>query len=135
MNERLLKIRSYLIELARNDETIFYSELSEILNLGYTFENGSSDGLKFGKELECISKYEIKRDRPLLTIIIVGKIKDSTYNEHLPSKKFYSNTKRFKKYKEYFNQNTRLKIYKDQKIILYNYWSNEKYYSSYKDVK
>lgn len=135
MTQRLINIRSYLIEIAKNNDTIFYSDLSEFLNLGYNFSNDSKDGILFGNELSDISRYEINKGRPLLTVVVVGKLKDKMYNEHLPSQKFYTTTKRFKKYKTDFRTKTKLQIFNEQSKILFDFWSDSQNYEKYKDFK
>ena len=135
MNERLIEIRKHLIELAKSGDTIFYSDLSDLLNLGYDFRNDKEAGAKFGGELEIISKYEIKKNRPLLTIIVVSKKIDDHYRVHLPSTRFYTNTKRFKKYKSDFQTKNKLEIFKEQSTILFDFWSNATNYEKYKGFK
>jgi hypothetical protein len=135
MTQRLIKIRSYLIEIAKNNDTVFYSELSELLNLGYDFSNDSKAGILFGNELSDISRYEINKGRPLLTVVVINKYKDKIYNEHLPSQKFYTTTKRFKQYKTDFNTKTKLQIFNEQSKILFDFWNDPQNYENHKDFK
>lgn len=135
MTQRLFNIRSYLIEIAKNNDTVFYSDLSEVLNLGYDFSNDSKDGILFGNELSEISRYEINKGRPLLTVIVVNKLKDKNYNQHLPSKMFYNKTKRFKQYKTDFRTKTNLEIFNEQSKLLFDFWSDSQNYEKYKDFK
>ena len=135
MTHRLIKIRSYLIEIAKNNDTVFYSDLSKVLNLGYDFSNDSKDGILFGNELSEISRYEINKGRPLLTVIVVNKKKKKNYNQHLPSKMFYNKTKRFKQYKTDFRTKTNLEIFNEQSKLLFDFWSDSQNYEKYKDFK
>jgi hypothetical protein len=135
MTQRLIKIRSYLIEIAKNNDTVFYSDLSEVLNLGYDFSNDSKAGILFGNELSDISRYEINKGRPLLTVVVINKYKDKVYIEHLPSQKFYTTTKRFKQYKTDFNTKTKLQIFNEQSKILFDFWNDPQNYENHKDFK
>ena len=133
MTQRLLNIRSYLIEIAKNNDTVFYSDISEVLNLGYDFSNDFKAGILFGNELSEISRYEINKGRPLLTFIVVNKLKDKNYNQHLPSKMFYNKTKRFTQYKTDFRTKTNLEIFNEQSKLLFDFWSDSQNYQKYKD--
>ncbi|HTB31225.1 MAG TPA: hypothetical protein VK808_04315 [Bacteroidia bacterium] len=64
------EIREKLIEIARLKSTLSYSKLNEQLSLGYDFANDHHREL-IGEELGEVSKFELQKGRPLLSVLIV----------------------------------------------------------------
>lgn len=64
------QIRSRLIQSAREKSTITYSLLNDELSLGFDFSI-SSDRVAFGVLLEEVSVFEHKKNRPLLSALVV----------------------------------------------------------------
>ena len=112
------------------------SDISDIvifkkkLGLNYDF-NIEGDYDKFRKELSAILNYEIKCNRPYLTIIVLSK-KDYPHKTHLPSDGFYKILKRKCLFSDYTNHKV---FYEKQRDILFDFWSNPANYEKYKDFK
>jgi hypothetical protein len=134
MDEISIRIRSILIDKAKEFCITSYSDLNSKGGLQLDFKI-DQDRRILGKILENILRYEIKNNRPLLTILVINRLIDQQYQEYLPSDKFYTIASRFKKYKGDFNPKSKLEIFNDQKKILFDFWSNPKNYEEYKDCK
>ncbi|ALR30820.1 hypothetical protein ATE47_09900 [Chryseobacterium sp. IHB B 17019] len=130
MTRKVKGIREFLIDLARNNKTIFYNELNIKLGLNYDF-NIQEDYDKFRGELSAILNYEIKCNRPYLTVIVLSK-KDYPHETHLPSKGFYNILKRKHLFYDYMNPKV---FYEKQRDILFDFWGNPENYEKYKDFK
>jgi hypothetical protein len=70
MNER---VRSVLIELARQGKTITYQELSDQCQLGLIMRESEFARAEIGRILGEISAYEHKNGRPLLSSLVISK--------------------------------------------------------------
>jgi hypothetical protein len=134
MDEISIRIRSILIDKAKEFCTTSYTDLNSKGGLQLDFKI-DQDRRILGKILENILRYEIKNNRPLLTILVINRLMDQQYQEYLPSDKFYTIVSRFKKYKADFNPKSKLEIFNDQKKILFDFWSNPKNYVEYKGYK
>jgi hypothetical protein len=109
------KVREKLIEIAKNRDIIFYSDLNIACHLGINLE-GDAGGKEIGKILGDISEYELKNKRPPISVLVGLK-----------------NTKPFTPSDGFFNLMDELKIRKPKekneflKIRLmnlcYDYWS------------
>lgn len=130
MTRKVKGIREFLIDLAKNNKTIFYNELNIKLGLNYDF-NVQEDYDKFRNELSTILNYEIKCNRPYLTVIVLSK-KDYHHETHLPSEGFYNILKRKGLFFDYMNRKV---FYEKQRDKLFDFWSNPKNYEEYKDFK
>ncbi|MGR3791156.1 hypothetical protein ACUXZJ_09830 [Flavobacterium sp. TN-1] len=131
-----IEIRKFLIELAKNNRTTNYTDINEKFDLKLNFSDEySGDRAKIGRILENILRYENRKKRPFLTIVVINRIKDKYYNEYLPSDKFYKIIKGFRKHKEDLLQKNRLEIFNKYSENLYKFWSNPINYEKYKDFK
>ncbi|WBV61315.1 hypothetical protein PFY12_04135 [Chryseobacterium camelliae] len=131
MTQKEKSIRKFLIDLAKNNKTIFYNELNVKLALNYDFSI-KEDYDKFRKELSTILNYEIKFNRPFLTIIVLSTKINPGYRIPIPSDGFYKILKR----KHLFSDDTNRKVfYEKQRERLFDFWGNPKNYEEHKDFK
>lgn len=120
-------VRSFLIELARNGkEYIFYQDLSDQCNLGFSFRDNPHDRVEIGIILGEISEYEHKHGRPLLSSLVLTKSMEEGDG-------FYKLCERlgwgsFKKIK---NDATFAAI---QMNKCYEFWQNDDNYNKYSDI-
>lgn len=136
MNEIEIEIRSFLIELAKNNRTTNYTDINEKFDLNFNFRDEySRDREKMGKFLENILRFENRKNRPFLTVIVINREINKEFNKQLPSDRFYKIINGFRRYKEYLLGKNYLEIYNEQKEILYNFWSNPTNYEKYKNFK
>jgi hypothetical protein len=73
MNATERKIRSFLIELARSEETISYQDLCNKLELGLNMKLSRDRNNILGPMLGNILRYEHQNGRPLLPALVVRK--------------------------------------------------------------
>lgn len=136
MNEIEIEIRSFLIELAKNNRTTNYTDINEKFDLNFNFRDEySRDREKMGKFLENILRFENRKNRSFLTVIVINREINKEFNKQLPSDRLYKIINGFRRYKEYLLGKNYLEIYNEQKEILYNFWSNPTNYEKYKNFK
>ena len=68
------KVRKNLIEVAKKKGVIYYSDLNNECQLGINFE-GDAGGREIGEILGNISEYELKNDRPPISVLVGLKYK------------------------------------------------------------
>lgn len=136
MNEIDIEIRKFLIELAKKGRTTTYTDINEKFNLNLDFKSKiKKDRAVIGRILENILRFENRKKRPFLTIIVIGKKEDAYYKECLPSEKFYKIIKSFRRHKEYLTEKNNLEIFEEQSKVVFDFWSNPEKYEKYKDFK
>ena len=136
MREIEIKIREFLLELAKNGTTTTYTNINEKFNLNLDFKDESKrDRAVIGGTLENILRFENRKKRPFLTIIVIGKKEDERYKECLPSDRFYKIIRSFRRFKEDLSKRNELEIFKEQSTKLFDFWSDPKNYEKYKDFK
>lgn len=70
MNE---KVRTHLIEIARNGKTITYQELSDQCKLGLIMRDSEFARAEIGRILGEISVFEHNNGRPLISSLVISK--------------------------------------------------------------
>ncbi len=68
-------VRQKLIEVAKKETLITYQELSNVCKLGLHMQDNPHDRQEIGKIVGEISVYENENKRPLLSAIVVSKLK------------------------------------------------------------
>ncbi|QHT67404.1 hypothetical protein GXP67_12550 [Rhodocytophaga rosea] len=110
------KVRDYLIGLAKNRSLINYQELSDVCNLGLDMAKRSDRG-KITKILEDIANHEFSENRPILSVIIIGKA------SNIPGKRFYSILSEIGVLKRNPDQKEKIMYFIDQVKAVHNYWA------------
>lgn len=70
MNE---KVRTHLVEIARNGKTITYQELSDQCKLGLIMRESEYARAEIGRILGEISVFEHNNGRPLISSLVISK--------------------------------------------------------------
>jgi hypothetical protein len=64
-------VRSYLIEIARKRQIVYYQDLCDACKLPLNMHDNPSDRTEIGRILGEISKYEHEHERPLLSALVL----------------------------------------------------------------
>lgn len=110
------KVRDYLIDLAKNRSLINYQELSDVCDLDLNMAK-KSDRSKITRILEKIATYEFLENRPILSVIIIGKA------SNIPGNRFYSILSDLGVLKRNPDQKEKIMFFIDQVNSVHNYWS------------
>lgn len=123
-----IKVRSYLIELARNklDPTVTYQKLSDVCKLNLNMRENPDDRVIIGTLLGEISEHEHINERPLLSSLVI-RLSDGEEGEgfyKLAEKLGYGSVKKLKN-----------NLFEHEQIKLcVDFWNNDKKYLKFKDV-
>ncbi len=122
----LKEIRSQLIELARMNGTWSYSMLNDQLQLGLNFDDISHRKL-VGDWLEEISLYELEKERPLISSMIVHKSgkKEQGNGYYKLCEKLYI--------RPWLELKEDRQFEKDRIKECYSFWKNNDNYKKYKN--
>lgn len=119
----LIKVRKYLIELARNEinTTVSYTQLRDDCKIDCVFGHNT---YIITDILNDIFYYEFLCKRRLLTILVVSK------NGEVPAEYFFKNVKKYGGNR--FNLNDEL-FFKYEKNEVIKYWKNNENYNKFKN--
>lgn len=119
------RIRRKLIQIAREGNMIYYSDLNQELDLGFDFKIKHHQKM-IGELLGEISESEYEKSRPLLSSLVIRK------NDKEQGDGWYKLCSRlFGKPVEYYRNN---KEFEKEKIEdCYTFWQQDDNYEKYKD--
>ena len=122
----LIKVRKYLIELARNEitNTVFYLNLIDDCEIDCTIGKKKTSNLS--NILNDICHYEFINDRRFLTTLVISE------PNGLPKEYFFDNVKRYGGNSIDLSDDV---FFKEEKNEVIKFWKNEDNYKKFKDFK
>lgn len=122
----LIKVREYLIEVARNKitNTVFYLKLIDDCNIDCT--KGKSKTSNLSNILNDIFHYEFLNNRRFLTTLVISE------PNGLPKGYFFDNVKKYGGNKIDLSDDV---FFKNEKKEVINYWKNDDNYNKFSVFK